>query len=398
MAGWPHRSICAPVVSAHNSYMTEARFSAKQWQLHHADDWLTWIESSRTSRIKRMSRLAEGVRQLTLRWVASSEQAERVVLELPQTLGRCNELAFSSESETLAYTIWHLVDRYARIIQVLDELVKRGQLPLRKTRLSALEIGAGPAPALHAVRDFYADLVEWTSQLNENLELTPATHLLSLDRGAAWPHLVHNLSEELLLLGDNTGPHIFGISFADFESFSIQEEHREAIAHRARWLIADADAWDEYLEPSKALAQAVASHDYPPGEAGRFSTQSQHIAGPKISGVERGAAWLLGQVRRLGPCSLRRAEAMLQARGVEGVRVLQGLLNLAHRHPGDAIERACDVALSYGAYRLRTLRALLERQAPRQESLPFLEEHPLIRKLSDYGQFVYDTFSKEVKP
>jgi transposase len=133
-------------------------------------------------------------------------------------------------------------------------------------------------------------------------------------------------------------------------------------------------------------------------EPGRFSTQSPHIAGPKISGVERGAAWLLGQVRRLGPCSLRWAEAMLQARGVEGVRVLQGLLNLAHRHPGDAIERACDVALSYGAYRLRTLRALLERQAPRQESLPFLEEHPLIRNLSDYGQFVHNAFTKEVKP
>ncbi len=133
-------------------------------------------------------------------------------------------------------------------------------------------------------------------------------------------------------------------------------------------------------------------------EPGRFSTQSQHIAGPKISGVERGAAWLLGQVRRLGPCSLRWAEAMLRARGVEGARVLQGLLNLAHRHPGDAIERACDVALSYGAYRLRTLRALIERQAPRQESLPLLEEHPLIRSLSDYGQFVHDIFTKEVKP
>jgi hypothetical protein len=133
-------------------------------------------------------------------------------------------------------------------------------------------------------------------------------------------------------------------------------------------------------------------------EPGRFSTQSQHIAGPKISGVERGAVWLLGQVRRLGPCSLRWAEAMLQARGVEGVRVLQGLLNLAHRHPSDAIERACDVALSYGAYRLRTVRALLERQAPRQESLPFLQEHPLIRNLSDYSQFVRDIFSKEVQP
>jgi transposase len=133
-------------------------------------------------------------------------------------------------------------------------------------------------------------------------------------------------------------------------------------------------------------------------EPGRFSTQSQHIAGPKISGVERGAAWLLGQVRRLGAHSLRWAEAMLQARGVEGVRVLQGLLNLAHRHPGAAIEHACDIALSHGAYRLRTLRVLIERQGPRQQQLPFVEEHPLIRDLSDYGQFVHDTFQKEVKP
>ncbi len=132
-------------------------------------------------------------------------------------------------------------------------------------------------------------------------------------------------------------------------------------------------------------------------EPGRFSTQSQHIAAAKISGVERGAAWLLGQVRRLGPHSLRWAEAMIQARGVEGVRVLQGLLNLAHRHPSDAIEQACDVALTYGAYRLRTIRAVIERQAPRQEQLPFLEEHPLIRDLSDYGQFVHDAFQKEVK-
>jgi transposase len=53
-------------------------------------------------------------------------------------------------------------------------------------------------------------------------------------------------------------------------------------------------------------------------EPGRCSTQSQHISGPKISGVERGAAWLLGQVRRLGPHSRRWAEAMLAARGVEG--------------------------------------------------------------------------------
>jgi transposase len=132
-------------------------------------------------------------------------------------------------------------------------------------------------------------------------------------------------------------------------------------------------------------------------EPGRFSTQSQHIAGPKISGVERGAAWLLGQVRRLGPHSLRWAEAMIGARGVEGVRVLQGLLNLAHRHSCAAIERACDIALSHSAYRLRTVRALIDRDASRQETLPFLEQHEFIRPLSDYDQFVHDAFLKEVQ-
>ena len=88
---------------------------------------------------------------------------------------------------------------------------------------------------------------------------------------------------------------------------------------------------------------------------------------------------------------------MIGARGVEGVRVLQGLLNLAHRHSGDAIERACDIALSHGAYRLRTLRALLDRAAPRQQQLPFIQEHSVIRPLSEYGQFVHDAFQKEVQ-
>jgi hypothetical protein len=34
----------------------------------------------------------------------------------------------------------------------------------------------------------------------------------------------------------------------------------------------------------------------------------------------------------------------------------------------------------------------------RQEPLPFLDDHPLIRNLSDYGQFVHDAFHKEVDP
>jgi transposase len=130
-------------------------------------------------------------------------------------------------------------------------------------------------------------------------------------------------------------------------------------------------------------------------EAGRFSTQQAHIAAEKISNVERGAAWLLGQTRRIGPHAARWSEAVVQVRGIEGVRVLQGLLHLASRHPCDQLEKACDIALSYGCYRLRTIRTLLKRAAPRQESFAFVDEHPIIRSLSEYAQLVHNAVQKE---
>jgi len=135
---------------------------------------------------------------------------------------------------------------------------------------------------------------------------------------------------------------------------------------------------------------------HPRQEPGRFSTRSAHIASEKISGIERGAAWQLARVRRLGPQSTRWAEGVVAARGVEAVRVLMGLLSLAERHPVAAIERACGIASDYGAYRLRTLRNLIDRDAPKQETMPFMSEHPMIRPLSDYARFVRDAFQKEI--
>jgi transposase len=131
-------------------------------------------------------------------------------------------------------------------------------------------------------------------------------------------------------------------------------------------------------------------------QPGRFSTQTPHIAAAKISGVERGAAWLLSQVQKLGPHCVRWAEAMMAARGIEGVRVLQGLLSLGRQHPGETLEKACEIAVSYGAFRLRTIRALLKRQPPKQEHFEFIDEHPLIRSLSDYAQLVHAAVQKEI--
>jgi transposase len=123
-------------------------------------------------------------------------------------------------------------------------------------------------------------------------------------------------------------------------------------------------------------------------EQGRFSTQAEHLAPEKINRIERGAAYLLNKVAWIGPQSQQWAEAMLNARGIEGTRVLQGLLSLTRKHTAEALENACEIALSHAAFRLRTIRRLLDRKAAKQESLPFLAEHPIIRPMDDYGRVV----------
>jgi transposase len=130
-------------------------------------------------------------------------------------------------------------------------------------------------------------------------------------------------------------------------------------------------------------------------EPGGFGTHDQHVSARKISGIERGAAWMLNKVSSIGPKSSQWGEAMLARRGIEGVRVLQGLLSMTHRHHADSIEKACEIAHGHAAYRLRDVRALIGRQASTQEQFEFAEEHEIIRSLSEYEALVHSAFSKE---
>jgi transposase len=132
-------------------------------------------------------------------------------------------------------------------------------------------------------------------------------------------------------------------------------------------------------------------------EPGRFSTLTEHLASKKISSIERGAGWMLQRAAlTIGAQAAGWAEAVLQARGIEGLRVVQGLLSLAKRHSAIDLDKACEIAASHASYRLRTIRTLLVRQAPKQASLAFLETHPLIRSLDDYAQRVHAAVQKEV--
>ena len=127
-------------------------------------------------------------------------------------------------------------------------------------------------------------------------------------------------------------------------------------------------------------------------EPGRFSTDPKHIASQKISGVERGAGYLLKRISLVGPQTLQWAQRMLDQRGIEGVRVLQGLLAMTGKHPADDLEKACALALSHGTFRLRVLRALMKRPLRQTE---FVQAHPLIRPMDFYGRYLEVSFRKE---
>ena len=130
-------------------------------------------------------------------------------------------------------------------------------------------------------------------------------------------------------------------------------------------------------------------------EPGRFSTQQNHIAAEKISSVERGAAWLIQRAGRIGSHAQGWAEAVIQNRGIEGMRVLVGLNSLHQRYGSLQIERACQIAHGHGAFHLRTIRELLKRQQPpaEQTSFSFVTQHPIIRPLEDYSQLVHGAFA-----
>lgn len=140
--------------------------------------------------------------------------------------------------------------------------------------------------------------------------------------------------------------------------------------------------------------KAIALHSQKP--PGAFSTLEAHLHPHKISGIEKGTGWLLVQVDRIGPQARAWAEAMLKNRGIEGVRVLMGLISLGNQQSRQATERACGIALNHGAYHLRSLRQLIKQQnpVPIQQTFTFASAHPIIRPVADYGQWLAEALMR----
>jgi len=129
-------------------------------------------------------------------------------------------------------------------------------------------------------------------------------------------------------------------------------------------------------------------------EAGRFSTQRGHIPYEKISNPERGNSYMLKQADLIGGNAGAWARAMLANRGIPGVRVLNGLLQLADKYTATSIDKGCKSALEMNAFRLMELKEYInDDYHVEQLKFEFLTDHPLIRRMDEYGKI---TKSKEL--
>jgi len=121
-------------------------------------------------------------------------------------------------------------------------------------------------------------------------------------------------------------------------------------------------------------------------EPGQFSSASTDARG-RCHEVSRTADYWCERAEALGPWCGEWAQRIRMERGVAAIRVLMGLAQLAKRTGRARLDQVCAQAVEHGAWRLRDLRRLLE-QGPQPQQLTFMEKHPVIRDLGEYGRLV----------
>jgi len=121
-------------------------------------------------------------------------------------------------------------------------------------------------------------------------------------------------------------------------------------------------------------------------EPGRFS-ESLGVGGGRGS-LQANLDYWLQRAGELGEPVSRWAQGLVEQRGPAAIRSLMGLVSLHEVHSFKALNTACATALSRNVWPPRDLRQLLARPTGVQTQLDFMEHHPLIRDLAEYGLFI----------
>jgi hypothetical protein len=232
-----------------------SRFVAANWERESAAEFLKWMVGSGEAEMRAVT-LGQAVRQV---WRDRMQRAPTGELArmLPEVLKSCDSLSFSEPTEAVAYAGLHLLDRYGRVMQVLEHLLRIGRLPLRRRQVTVLEVGSGPAPALYAALDFYAMLGQWPGRNGVQVALVGVAD--SLERGTAWDWTLHYLSEQLILQRRHDPGKValpFRREIQELAGYNPTGRYHAAVAQRARSILYEFYSANEYLDGRAALKMA----------------------------------------------------------------------------------------------------------------------------------------------
>jgi hypothetical protein len=159
---------------------------AGAWERSVAEQWARDAAADGSLRHRLLDELCMSIESLVREAVSDGDIATSVIAELLLTLRHCDELDFKTEAQCLAYVCWHLADRYGRTQQALDALFAGGHLPVRVRGASIVEVGSGPAPAVHATGDYYRHLYRWCADSSQPGHMVPLLRADTLGRGLGW--------------------------------------------------------------------------------------------------------------------------------------------------------------------------------------------------------------------
>lgn len=178
--------------------------------------YLEWLmETNFEHRL--FDRIANNLEEFLISQIASETDAREFWDTIPFVREACNnpctyEMPWAAD----AYAFSHFLMRYSRTWSILKHLTAEACLPLGSQGVRVLDIGTGPAPVLHAVKDFYNTLDAFAQMSGIQELCIPPPELDSIENSQNMRRFMHHFAEHC----GRGGP--FGPTIDRFESLDFR--------------------------------------------------------------------------------------------------------------------------------------------------------------------------------
>ena len=233
-----------------------AGFSALRWERSVAEQFLGWRTTTGRA-LERMRTFAEAIARTLHQDGRQFTESGELATKLKPVLTSCDHLTFDNGAEALAYAGLHLLDRYGRVNQVLEYLIRIGRLPLRSPRSAC--IGGRRRSSSRVVR--------------RARFLCSAFALARLGRRQVWATSHFRYSRPWASLGHVPSPFVrepngrprwhlgrwlFGVhtQHHDFKGFDVKQRHHHSVGHSAARIANEFDVADEPISDATARQMA----------------------------------------------------------------------------------------------------------------------------------------------